>query len=285
MLVDRLRQIVNAQMGKPTLLLRTLLKEPVQDYILSFVYNNASYKQFIFTGGTALRKLYGLPRLSEDLDFDVRKSVILKDFAKDLQDYISQTLFYQEVTTKISGSEQTVFLKFPKILKEVGFTRSESESEQLIVRCDLSLERLGNFQTEVRPLTLADMAFFVEGYDLPTLFANKVIAFLKRSFFRGASQTVSFKGRDLFDLVWLFEQAVRSNGRFQPNWERVYKGLEVNDQKQILSDILTKVKLIKAQDVITDLTPFLEPAVVNTFSNNFLSTLTSQIQYGMKFTD
>lgn len=283
MVVDQLRQIVNIQMGKPALLVRTLLKEPIQDYILSFVYNSAPYKQFIFTGGTALRKLYGLPRLSEDLDFDVRKPVVLANFAKDLEEYVSQTLSYKAVTTKISRNEQTVLLKFPKLLKEVGFTQSASESEQLIVRCDLSLERLGKYQTEVRPVIIADMAFFVQSYDLQTLFANKIIAFLKRSFFRESTQTTSFKGRDLFDLVWLFEQSVRSSGRFQPNWERVYFGVGIKDKEQILSDILTKVNEIKAKDVVSDLTPFLEPTTVNTFSDNFLSTLTSQVKYILQF--
>ncbi len=39
-------------------------------YILNFIYNDSQYKNLIFTGGTCLRKIYGLSRLSEDLDFD-----------------------------------------------------------------------------------------------------------------------------------------------------------------------------------------------------------------------
>src|SRR3990167_1977552 len=72
LLIDRLKTRVSTRTGQNRLWVRTLLKEPIQDYILHFVYNSSKYKQFIFTGGTALRKLYGLPRLSEDLDFDLR---------------------------------------------------------------------------------------------------------------------------------------------------------------------------------------------------------------------
>src|SRR3989344_3744483 len=111
LLIDRLKTIVSTQTGQNRLWVRTLLKEPIQDYILQFVYNSAKYKHFIFTGGTALRKLYGLPRLSEDVDFDLRKSVEIETFAHDLHAYIIKTLLYKDIVIKISGREQTLFLK------------------------------------------------------------------------------------------------------------------------------------------------------------------------------
>lgn len=279
LLIDRLKSIINSQIGKPGLFVRTLIKEPVQDYILSFVYNSSKYKQCIFTGGTALRKLYGLPRHSEDIDFDLVKPIQTKVFAKDVTDYIAKTLQYKEVVTKVSGSEQTVFLKFPRILSEIGFTKSESESQQLIIRCDFSVNKLKDYQTEVRPINIEDSSFFVEVYDLPTLFANKINAFLKRTFFRGNAQTMSFKGRDLFDLVWLFEQSIQSNFKIQPNWKRIFQETGINNQKEILEQILTKTRRIKQKDVSNDLTSFLEPGTVQSFGENFLTTITSQINH------
>lgn len=276
MLVNTLQKIVLAQNGKNELWTRTLLKEPIQDYILNFIYNHPEYKRFIFTGGTALRKLYNLPRLSEDIDFDLRKPVDPAIFAKELKQYIAETLSYKNVLTKISGKGQTVFLKFPTLLSEVGFAK-ENDSSQLIVRCDFSVETVGYYQTEIRPVNIGDMAFFVEAYDLPTLFANKIIAFSNRTFFRGKTQTVSFKGRDLFDLVWLFEQSARSNYSLTPRWERVCQGLKIKDSKEILEQILAKVRRINSRDVAYDLSSFLAPEAVSGFKENYQQTLETQL--------
>lgn len=276
-LADQLKQVINIQKAQPRLFLRTLLKEPIQDYILQFVYNHAQYKKFLFTGGTALRKFHGLPRLSEDVDFDMRQLIDIGLFAADLKDYFTKTLAYQNVNTKVAGNQQTVFLKFPKLLSDVGFAKSPSDSSQLIVRTDISLNTQSEYKTQVRPLTIGNATFFVQGYDLSTLFANKITAFMERSFFRGKTQSISFKGRDLFDLVWLFEQSIRSNMQFQPLWDRVYQRLGTDDRKKILQDMVKKVKKIEKPDVQNDLNAFLDPISLQTFIDNYQAALSGQL--------
>ena len=64
MLSDDLKEIQAKASGKNRFLVRNLVKEEIQNYILNFVYQNPVYQQLIFTGGTALRKLYGLDRLN-----------------------------------------------------------------------------------------------------------------------------------------------------------------------------------------------------------------------------
>lgn len=49
---------------------RNLIKDKLQNYILYFVYNSKDFQDLVFTGGTCLRKIYNLPRLSENLNFD-----------------------------------------------------------------------------------------------------------------------------------------------------------------------------------------------------------------------
>ena len=56
--------------NKSNALIRNKLKEYLQDIILYIIYSNKKYKDLIFYGGTLLRKVYGLNRLSEDLDFE-----------------------------------------------------------------------------------------------------------------------------------------------------------------------------------------------------------------------
>ena len=81
MIIQRLKQQVdNYKQCTNGLFVRSALKEVLQDYVLNFVYNNKTYKDLIFTGGTCLRKVYGLPRLSEDLDFDYLET--LTDWGK-----------------------------------------------------------------------------------------------------------------------------------------------------------------------------------------------------------
>jgi len=48
---------------------RNVVKEYLQILVLSFLYSEAQYQQLIFYGGSCLRHCFGLPRLSEDLDF------------------------------------------------------------------------------------------------------------------------------------------------------------------------------------------------------------------------
>ena len=45
------------------------MREYLQAYILSFMYEGGLFRQAAFVGGTALRFLHNLPRFSEDLDF------------------------------------------------------------------------------------------------------------------------------------------------------------------------------------------------------------------------
>ena len=64
---DRLRTIVAESRGVPAV--RHVVLEYVQHYILYLLFRTRHYRELAFTGGTALRVLFGLPRFSEDLDF------------------------------------------------------------------------------------------------------------------------------------------------------------------------------------------------------------------------
>ena len=125
MIIDNLKrrsQEVLSSQNDP-LYIRTLLKEELQNYILNYVYNSAQYKNLIFTGGTCLRKVYSLPRLSEDLDFDYIKKFKLELFSKDIQSYFISNLQYKEVNTKINKNKNTIYIKFPSILNQLGLKK------------------------------------------------------------------------------------------------------------------------------------------------------------------
>lgn len=263
---------------------RTLLKEPIQDYILNFIYNNKVYNKLIFTGGTCLRKVYGLGRLSEDLDFDYREKFNIQNFSEELIAYFKSSIQYKEVEFKISNSEETVFIKFPKILEEIGLVKTSADSSLLFVRCDFSEESLGKYFTEINSITAVNFIFFVLSYDRATMFANKIIAFLQRDFFRGKEQQVAFKGRDLFDLVWFFEQSSKTGYKLQPVWKRVYKGLGVRTRSEVVDLLIEKLEKIQKKDIYNDLLPFFESTnTIENFSENFKTIIAnkakSMVQY------
>ena len=138
MIVKTLENILESQKETRSPFVRTVLKEAIQDYILNFVYNHKKYKKLIFTGGTCLQKVYGLPRLSEDLDFDAREEISIEALAADLADYFIRDLQYGRIETKISTNLQTIFIKFPGLLDELGLVQNNSDATMLFVRCDLA---------------------------------------------------------------------------------------------------------------------------------------------------
>ncbi len=74
MLLDILQNIIDekkrANVGQTVII--NYLKEYLQYPVLNFIYNSKDYKDFVFTGGSCLRVCFNAPRLSEDLDFDLK---------------------------------------------------------------------------------------------------------------------------------------------------------------------------------------------------------------------
>lgn len=277
MIEERLSEIIAANPALDPLVVRTKLKEALQGYVLEFVYNHPTYRTFLFTGGTCLRLLYGLPRMSEDLDFDVEGTIDAQAFANDVQAYIQRSLHYNNMQTKVTGNGMSVFFKFP-ILKQMGLVHDSSDSPMLFLRCDLAPERIGLYGDQRTPISTARTMFFVRAYDLSTLFGNKLAAFIGRAYQKGAMQTVPFKGRDVFDLVWFLQESQRQNWRLTPNWPRVLAVLEAETSGDVLRDAAAKAALLQPAEVTADLRPFIEdPHMLEAFTANLREVLPAQL--------
>lgn len=239
---------------------RNVVKERLQEEILNFVYNDNVYNKVIFSGGTCLRKAYGLNRLSEDLDFDIPMNVSfdIKMFAKDLGNYLS-------VDTKISGNKATVFVKFP---------------DNIFVRCDFSKVTTKEYQVQKNLITADNRQFFVNAYDLPTLYANKIVAFLNRNFFKGKFQKIPFKGRDIYDMYWLLQLSAKTGYTLKPNAGRLSALLEKKTLPEIRDLVKTKVDLVDPQFVYDDLYPLVESKdFLDQFLRDFRKVITNQLDY------
>lgn len=150
----------------------------------------------------------------------------------------------------------SVSLKFP-VLQQLGLVHSSSDSPMLLLRCDLAPERTGFYGDQRAPISTTRSMSFVRAYDLPTMFANKLAAFVGRVYRRGGAQTVPFKGR-VFDLVWFLQRSQRQNWSLIPNWPRVLALLDVTSPNDVLNSAAAKARALRPADLATDLQPFIE---------------------------
>jgi predicted nucleotidyltransferase component of viral defense system len=71
---------------------RVILKEFLQAYALDYFYNHPLYRKFNFYGDTCLHTIYGLNRLSEDIDLDGGDGIDFSALENDLITYFVPTL-------------------------------------------------------------------------------------------------------------------------------------------------------------------------------------------------
>lgn len=255
MLTDDLKTIVDRNRGVDPLYLRNLLKEILQIYTLNFVYTSVYADSFLFKGGTCLRFCFDLPRLSEDLDFNIKNfaDFSLEKFSQNIRDYFVGKLQFKDFGLKIAGNKKEIFLKFP-VLDKIGPVSNLSESNVLFLRIDLSPTDSKSYKEEISLKTTYDFSFVIKRYSLEDLFASKIAAILGRT----------FKGRDYYDLIWFLEKGIK------PNYKRLKGIVKLNFQDKILEKLDEKVNLVKENYLKEDLLPlFKEIGLADSFVTNF----------------
>ncbi|MBU3925013.1 MAG: nucleotidyl transferase AbiEii/AbiGii toxin family protein [Patescibacteria group bacterium] len=211
MLINLLKDFVSQkrQAGWPDFVINNALKEYLQYPVLAFIYGRKEYQNFIFTGGSALRIVYKLPRLSEDLDFNLKKEnyekLDLKILGESLQKYF-QEKFLLPISYRVQGNYR-IYLKFP-ILKQLGLA-SGSDSDYLYVKIEISPEDFVDPEYEIASVSGFGFNFIVKAYNLKFLMTGKISAILDRIWYKGKENEIDIKGRDYYDLYWYFEKGVK----------------------------------------------------------------------------
>jgi len=245
---------------------RVILKEFLQAYTLDFLYNHPVYRRLNFYGGTCLHFIYGLNRLSEDIDLDNSQGMDLGDLENDLQAFYRSSIGYTEVTAKTQTGEWGVrrtTLKFP-VLNALGL--SAHANEPLHLKVEVSQHR----QVAVvrrTPILLFGRSFVAAHFSLETMMAGKMLACLERNFQKGAGALI--KGRDFYDLLWFMQQKI------QPLEEKLTRdGRQPYTVQSALQLLSAKVANIKRSDLAEDLLPLFEQrsfieAWLDRFQENF----------------
>lgn len=244
---------------------RNLIKEYLQIFILEFIYAHPKYNQLFFYGGSCLAHCFGLPRLSEDLDFvDKEKKVDIKELAIDLEKYFKENIDIGE-NVEAKAQKFRVYLKFP-ILHELGVTSGRKEDTNLLF---LKVEVFSDFnfckkyKTEIRPIFKFNRSILIKTFDLPTLMATKIGAILERKWEKtdkSGKTLIKVKGRDYFDLMWYLEKGI------EPNLDCIKN---IKDREDLRNKLLLIVSKIDSSSIKLDLEAFIsnEVFIKNTSSN------------------
>jgi predicted nucleotidyltransferase component of viral defense system len=263
-IITELKEIIRTDDLVPPIVLRSLLKEHLQNYVLDFIYESSKHKSLIFYGGTCLKKIYGLDRMSEDLDFETDLTYDSKVLAKELEGYFFKKQKFSDVEIKHQNVNNVnrITLKFP-ILNKLGL--SENKNENLHIKLEINLSDNIDYPIEVSPLSISKFTIFVKHYDLSTLMAGKMVACIDRSFFKGKTK-INIKGRDYYDLIWYMQKEV------SPNLDRIRAYKKDWTVKKVFEELDKKVERINSKDLLIDLEPFfLKQGYIKTWSENFHS--------------
>ena len=122
--------------------------------------------------------------------------------------------------------------------------------------------------------------FLGGAHDLPTLFSNKIVAFLNRSYYSGKFQKLPFKGRDVYDLFWFIQLSAKSSFNLHPNKERLQKLLGNRPMDEIRKEIKEKVSQIDEDFVIKDLRPLVrDVGFLDGFKVGFKSFIEGNVDF------
>lgn len=241
---------------------RNALKEELQYYVLNFICHHTEYKSWIMYGGSALRIIHGLDRMSVDLDFEISHAVteeFLEELKKEIEKHFLNTYGAGAdfMTAKITTG-RGLLLKF-HVGEELSFGHS---SKQVHVKIDLNHFVASETVTERRPINRDQLSFVIITYNMSALMASKLAAIFLRGT-RGVGEAVyEEKGRDIYDLLWYMGKKV------VPDFDYLTaKGIDAKDPHALFDKLTLQMNKVSDKNLEQDL----EPLFVNkTFIKNWL---------------
>lgn len=219
------------------------LKEICQELVLAALARIDFFKVAAFQGGTALRIAHGMPRFSEDLGF------ILIDktgkFSWDASLHALQVELHAfslklqvQDRTKADNVIKKAFLKensFGKVLK-MSPERTVADPQTIQIKLEVDTRPPEGSEFESHFLEFPYPFSYVT-QDLPSLFAGKCHALLRRKY---------LKGRDWYDFIWYVTHRTPINFSFLQNALHQTNSAEETEQS------LTKEKFIERMHAKVD---------------------------------
>jgi len=277
MLDEILKNLVNQkkQENMPDFVIINFLKEYLQFPVLDFIYNTQNYQNFIFTGGSCLRICYNLPRLSEDLDFDLNKKdyqqLNLKNLALKIQNYFKNN-FLMDIDFRCQGKTR-IYLKFP-VLKKLNLSYGQG-SDLLYVKIEPNKSEFIKPEVEMNPISNFGFNFIVKNYNLKFLMTGKIIAIFTREWFKGQDDEIDIKGRDFYDIFWYFKNNI------SPDYKNLSKFTGICNTNELKEKLWEKIdKNINEQKLSYDLKNFFgNQNFISNFCKNYKKLMKKYLAY------
>ena len=178
----------------PILKKRGILREYLQVIVLNSIYKRGFGKSMLFTGGTALRFFYNLPRFSEDLDFDT-PSLTFKDFREILKEVnkgLVKEGFLVEISSQVRGNIYVGELYFKDLMQAYEIT--DRRGLDLMIKIEVYKPSWG-LKSEPGVLSLYGYNFSFLLLEKGYLFSEKLCALLNRR-----------RGRDIYDTLFMLRK-------------------------------------------------------------------------------
>ncbi|PJC68973.1 hypothetical protein CO015_02070 [candidate division WWE3 bacterium CG_4_8_14_3_um_filter_42_11] len=241
---------------------RNVLKEELQLYILNFIYHHPEYSQWIMYGGSALRIIHGLDRMSVDLDFEVSHAItekFLEELKKEIGDHFANTYSAAaDFLTIKTITGRGLLLKF-YVGEELSFGHP---SKQVHVKIDLNYFIIPKTVSERRPINQDQLSFVVLTYNMAALMASKIAAIFLRGTRGVGEATYEEKGRDIYDLLWYM------NKKVAPDFDYlIAKGIDIRDLRALFDKLTLQMNKVSNENLKQDLLPLF---VNRTYIENWL---------------
>ncbi len=218
---------------------KNILREYLQYKILEIIFNSKYAQDLIFLGGTALRIVYNNARFSEDLDFD--NFVITEEQFADLANGVKRGLELQgyevEIKNVFKGAYRS-YIRMPNVLFDNDM--AAMREEKILIQID-TVPQAFDYKKDTKILNKFDVFTQIFTTPIDILLSQKIYAALNRS---------RAKGRDFFDIVFLFPQT-------KPNYEYLEKKLGVKNGQELKEALLTKTADFDFDELAKDIEPFL----------------------------
>lgn len=218
---------------------RNLLREYLQYKILEVVFASEFGRSLVFMGGTAVHIVHGLPRFSEDLDFDnigLDKAGFHK-FAIVIQKKLKLQGCNAQIKTSYTGAYR-IFIRITDILYENKL--SAHKQEKLLIQLDAEGQKF-SYAPEKVILNKFDVFTRVSIVPLDILLSQKLYAIFMRK---------RPMGRDFFDAIFLF-------GKTMPNYEYLKLKLKIDSLSDLKKKILKHCRGLNFKLLARDVEGFL----------------------------
>lgn len=244
---------------------RNTLKEELQFYALNFIYHHPEYSKWIMYGGSALRIIHGLDRMSVDLDFEVSHAItekFLEELKNEIKEHFKNTygVGTDFLIIKITTG-RGLLLKF-HVGKELSFGHP---SKQVHIKIDLNYFVASKTVQERRPINQDQLSFVIVTYNMSALMASKIAAIFLRGT-RGVGKAVyEEKGRDIYDLLWYM------NKKIVPDFDYlVAKAINIKDPRALFDKLTLQMNKVSDENLKQDLIPlFTNRAYIESWLKNW----------------